>query len=63
MNLVIVESPTKSKTISRYLGKDYRVLSSYGHIRDLPVKKLGIDVKKDFEPEYVIPDKAKKVAK
>ncbi len=63
MNLVVVESPTKSKTISRYLGKDYRVLSSYGHIRDLPIKKLGINVKKDFKPEYVIPEKAEKTAK
>jgi len=63
MKLVIVESPTKAKTISRYLGKGYQVLSSYGHIRDLPIKGLGIDVKKDFEPEYVIPEKAKKAAK
>lgn len=59
MNLVIVESPTKAKTISRFLSRDYTVKSSYGHIRDLPEKKLGVDVKKDFEPTYVIPAKAK----
>lgn len=59
MNLVIVESPTKAKTISRFLGRNYIVKSSYGHIRDLPEKKLGVDVKKDFEPTYVIPAKAK----
>ena len=60
MNLVIVESPTKSKTISSYLGKDYKVLSSYGHVRDLPKSKLGIDVENDFKPDYVIPTKARK---
>ena len=61
MNLVIVESPTKAKTISRFLGKEYKVLSSFGHIRDLPKSKLGIDEEKDFDPEYIIPTKAKKV--
>lgn len=60
MRLIIVESPVKSKTIQSFLGKDYLVCSSYGHIRDLPQKKLGIDIEKDFEPEYVITDKAKK---
>lgn len=60
MKLVIVESPTKAKTISRFLGKDFLVLSSYGHVRDLPSKKLAVDVKNDFEPEYVIPEKAQK---
>lgn len=59
MNLVIVESPTKAKTISRFLSKNYTVKSSYGHVRDLPEKKLGVDVKKDFEPTYVIPARAK----
>ncbi len=60
--LVIVESPTKAKTISRFLGKDYIVLSSYGHIRDLPKSKLGVDVEHGFTPEYVIPtDKKKQV--
>ncbi len=60
MNLVIVESPTKAKTISKFLGSDFVVESSYGHVRDLPQKKLGIDVEKDFEPEYTILPKAKK---
>jgi len=60
MNLVIVESPTKAKTIQKFLGKDYQVLSSFGHVRDLPKRKLGVDVEKDFAPEYVIPTKAKK---
>jgi len=60
MILVIVESPTKTKSISKYLGKGYRVVSSYGHVRDLPQRKLGIDVKKNFKPEYIIPSKAKK---
>lgn len=58
MNLVIVESPTKAKTISRFLGKEYSVKSSYGHIRDLPKSKLGVDVKHNFEPTYIIPEKA-----
>ncbi len=60
MKLVIVESPTKAKTISRFLKKEYTVLSSYGHIRDLPKGKLGVEVEKDFEPQYIIPQKAKK---
>jgi DNA topoisomerase I len=57
-NLVIVESPAKAKTIERYLGDDYKVLASYGHVRDLPENpgkgKLGVDVEHDFAPEYVI---------
>jgi len=60
MDLIIVESPTKSKTISKFLGPKYKVLSSYGHIRDLPKSKLGIDVENNFEPHYVIPTKARK---
>jgi len=60
MNLVIVESPTKARTISGFLGKDYKVESSYGHIRDLPKSKLGIDVEKNFEPTYIIPIKSRK---
>ncbi len=60
MKLVIVESPTKAKTISRFLGKDYRIESSYGHVRDLPQKGLGVDIKNNFKPQYVIPEKAKK---
>ena len=58
--LVIVESPTKARTISRFLGKDFAVESSYGHIRDLPKSKLGVDVEKNFAPTYIIPTKAKK---
>lgn len=60
MNLVIVESPAKAKTIQKYLGKGFTVKSSYGHIRDLPKSKIGVDVKNNFEPVYEIPDKAKK---
>ena len=59
MKLVIVESPTKAKTISKFIGNGYTVLSSYGHVRDLPKSKLGVDVEKDFEPQYLIPLKAK----
>jgi DNA topoisomerase I len=59
MQLVIVESPTKAKTISRFLGKDYKVLASFGHVRDLPKSKLGVDVEHGFEPTYIIPVKAK----
>jgi DNA topoisomerase-1 len=61
MDLIIVESPTKAKTISKFVGKDYVVESSYGHIRDLPKSKVGIDVAHDFEPSYVIPKKAELV--
>jgi len=63
MNLVIVESPTKSKTIAKFLGRQYSVKSSFGHIRDLPEKELGIDVENDFKPKYVIPPKAKEAAR
>lgn len=63
MRLVIVESPTKSKTIQKFLGKDYEVLSSYGHIRDLPKSEFGIDVENDFQPKYIIPLKSKKIVK
>ncbi|HEX4104480.1 MAG TPA: type I DNA topoisomerase [Candidatus Paceibacterota bacterium] len=61
MELVIVESPTKAKTIGKFVGKNYTVESSYGHIRDLPKSKVGIDVEHDFEPQYVVPIKAKPV--
>jgi len=61
MKLIIVESPTKAKTIGKFLGKDYLVESSYGHVRDLPKSKLGVDVKHNFEPKYSIPKKAKQV--
>lgn len=59
--LVIVESPTKAKTLSGILGKDFEIKASMGHIRDLPKSGLAIDVEHDFEPEYVVSDKAKKV--
>lgn len=62
-NLVIVESPAKAKTIEKYLGKDYTVKSSFGHIRDLPKKGLNIDIEHDFAPTYEInPDKKKVVS-
>ncbi len=60
-NLVIVESPAKAKTINKYLGSDYQVMASIGHIKDLPSKGLGVDVDNDFEPTYeVIPDTKKR---
>ena len=59
-NLVIVESPAKAKTIEKFLGKDYKVMSSYGHIRDLKKKELSID-EKSLVPEYEIPDEKKKL--
>jgi len=60
--IVIVESPTKAKTISKFLGRGYKVLSSFGHVRDLPKNDLGVDVENDFSPRYVIPTKSRKVA-
>jgi len=62
MKLIIVESPTKAKIISKFLGKKYRVLSSFGHLRDLPKSELGIDTEKNFAPKYIIPIKARKAA-
>ena len=59
-NLVIVESPAKAKTIEKFLGNDYKVLSSYGHIRDLKKKEFSIDVENGFEPTYEIPADKKK---
>ncbi len=59
-HLVIVESPAKGKTIEKYLGKDYTVLASYGHVRDLPKSTLGVEPEHGFEPKYVVPPKAKK---
>ena len=56
-NLVIVESPAKAKTIERFLGKDFQVESSFGHIVDLPSKELGVDVEKNFEPKYIVENK------
>ena len=51
--LVIVESPSKAKTIEKYLGSKYRVIASNGHVRDLPKSQLGVDVEHDFEPKYI----------
>ena len=60
-NLVIVESPAKAKTIEKFLGKDFRVVSSFGHIRDLSKKGMGIDVENNFTPDYEIPKEKAKV--
>ena len=60
MQLVIVESPTKGATIKKFLSPEYRVLASYGHVRDLPEDEFGIDVEKDFKPKYIIIPKARK---
>ena len=62
-NLVIVESPAKAKTIEKFLGKDFQVESSYGHIADLPSKELGIDVEGDFTPKYIVSSDKKPVVK
>ena len=60
-NLVIVESPAKAKTIEKFLGKDYKVLSSYGHIRDLKTKQFSIDIEHNYAPQYEIPADKKKL--
>lgn len=60
-NLIIVESPAKAKTIQKFIGKDYEVISSKGHVRDLPQKDLGIDISKNFKPKYDILDNKKKL--
>jgi len=60
-NLVIVESPAKAKTIEKFLGKDFRVVSSFGHIRDLAKKNLGIDIENNFAPDYEVPKEKAKV--
>ncbi|WP_025743036.1 type I DNA topoisomerase [Aquimarina pacifica] len=62
-NLVIVESPAKAKTIEKFLGKDYKVASSFGHIADLPAKELGVDVEGDFKPKYIVSSDKKDVVK
>ena len=62
-NLVIVESPAKAKTIEKFLGKDFLVKSSFGHVRDLAKKNLGIDVENNFRPEYIVSADKKKVVK
>lgn len=60
MKLIVVESPTKARTISKFLSREYSVQSSFGHVRDLPKTDLGVDVENDFQPKYVIPAKARK---
>ena len=62
-NLVIVESPAKAKTIEGYLGKDFKVVSSYGHIRDLPKGDKAIDIANDFKPTYEVTADKKEVIK
>jgi DNA topoisomerase-1 len=59
-NLVIVESPAKGKTIEKFLGKDFVVKASFGHIRDLAKKDLGIDIENSFAPTYIVSDEKKK---
>jgi len=63
MNLVIVESPAKAKTIEKYLGKDYKVLASFGHIRDLPSKNGSVDPENDFEMTWAVDTQSKKRVK
>ena len=63
MKLVIVESPAKAKTIAKYLGSDYRVDASAGHIRDLPAKDLGVDLRNNFEPTYIVNEDKKDIIK
>ena len=62
-NLVIVESPAKAKTIEKFLGKDFQVESSYGHIADLPSKELGVNVDGDFKPKYIVSSDKKAIVK
>src|SRR3989338_27096 len=63
MKLIIVESPTKARTLSRFLGSAYRIEASMGHVRDLPKSSLGVDIEHDFAPSYIIPlEKTKQVS-
>ena len=62
-NLVIVESPSKAKTIGKYLGPDYIVKASMGHLRDLPKSKMGVDLEQEFTPQYIPVRKKKKMIK
>jgi DNA topoisomerase-1 len=61
--LVIVESPAKARTVGRFLGRDYSVVASVGHVRDLPANRMGVDVENDFEPRYVVPVKKKGIVR
>jgi len=63
MKLVIVESPTKAKTISKFLSNDFVVKASVGHVRDLPKNKMGVDIENDFEPQYIISKDKVKIIK
>ncbi|HWJ30185.1 MAG TPA: toprim domain-containing protein, partial [Flavisolibacter sp.] len=60
-NLLIVESPAKAKTIEKILGGDFEVKSCYGHIRDLEKDDMGIDIKNNYKPRYIVPDEKKRV--
>lgn len=60
-SLVVVESPAKAKTIEKYLGNNCKVVATYGHIKDLPERTLGVDIEKGFNPTYICLPKAKKV--
>ncbi len=61
-NLILVESPTKAKTLTKFIGKDYKIIASMGHIRDLPKSRIGVDLENNFTPDYIIPrDKTKNV--
>src|SRR5215471_3422781 len=62
-NLLIVESPAKAKTIENILGTDFEVKSCYGHIRDLEKEEMGIDIKNNYQPRYIVPDEKQKVVK
>lgn len=61
MRLVVVESPTKSKSLQRFLGKDFKVLASFGHVRDLPKDNFGVDIKSNFKPKYLIIPRVRKI--
>jgi len=63
MQLVIVESPTKAKTLQNFLGANYKILSSYGHIRDLPKSSFGVDIEHNFAPKYILTPKGKSTVK
>jgi DNA topoisomerase-1 len=62
-NMVIVESPAKARTVGRFLGKDYVVRASVGHVRDLPSNRMGVDIENDFEPRYIVPARRKDVVR
>ncbi len=62
-NLLIVESPAKAKTIEKILGKDFEVKSCYGHIRDLEKAGMGIDIEKNYQPHYIVPEEKQKVVR